>query len=74
MVPKRVEAMAMEVVVGVAGGENHSLVVTDEGGLFSFGSGGDGRLGLGEPTLQPPPSTLHPPPYILHHDTRHMTL
>jgi alpha-tubulin suppressor-like RCC1 family protein len=34
-------------VTGMAGGEGHSLVTTAEGHVLVFGSGGDGRLGLG---------------------------
>lgn len=35
-------------VVMVSYGSSHTLVVTRFGRLFSFGKGGDGRLGLGE--------------------------
>jgi alpha-tubulin suppressor-like RCC1 family protein len=34
-------------VAGMAGGEWHSLVTMAEGRVLSFGTGGDGRLGLG---------------------------
>jgi alpha-tubulin suppressor-like RCC1 family protein len=34
-------------VVGMAGGGSHSLVTTAEGRVVAFGSGEDGRLGLG---------------------------
>ena len=34
-------------VVGMAGGGRHSLVTTAEGRVLTFGSGGNGRLGLG---------------------------
>ena len=35
-------------VCGVAAGGQHSLVVSATGRLYSFGAGGDGRLGHGE--------------------------
>jgi hypothetical protein len=34
-------------MVGMAGGERHSLVTTAEGRVLAFGSGANGRLGLG---------------------------
>ena len=34
-------------VVGMAGGNTHSLVTTAEGRVQAFGSGQSGRLGLG---------------------------
>ena len=34
-------------MVGMAGGERHSLVTTAEGRVLAFGSGGSGCLGLG---------------------------
>ena len=50
--PKRVVALAKERVVGVAAGSCHSLVLTAEGALFSFGSGGSGQLGRGDTVHQ----------------------
>ena len=38
MLSRRVETLA---------GDSHSFVVTEEGALYSFGYGGDGRLGHG---------------------------
>ena len=35
-------------VVQVAAGDDHSMAVTNEGGLWVWGDGGDGRLGLAE--------------------------
>ena len=35
-------------VVGVAAGSIHSLALAAEGTLFSFGHGGNGRLGHGD--------------------------
>ena len=34
--------------MSVAGGECHSLVLTDRGDAYSFGAGGEGRLGHGD--------------------------
>ena len=34
-------------IVGMAGGEHHSLVTTAEGRVLAFGYGGNGSLGLG---------------------------
>ena len=50
--PKRVVALAKERVVSVAGGDNHSLVLTAESVLFSFGRGGHGQLGHGDTANQ----------------------
>ena len=44
-VPRVVDGIGA--VVGMAGGECHSLVTTVEGHVLSFGSGVSGRLGLG---------------------------
>ena len=46
-VPRLVEALAGEKVVGGAGGEAHSVVFTEGGKLFTFGKGRNGRLGHG---------------------------
>ena len=40
-------------VMGMAGGEYHSLVTTAEGRVLAFGSGGSGRLGLGAGVGEP---------------------
>ena len=45
--PKRVEALSSLVVRHAAAGKNHSLVVTEGGKVFAFGSGQFGQLGLG---------------------------
>ena len=50
--PKRVAALANERVVSVAAGDCHSLALTAEGTLFSFGRGEYGRLGHGNTACQ----------------------
>ena len=56
--PKRVAVLAKERVVSVAAGDGHSLVLTAEGALFSFGRGADGRLGHGDTVDQPQPKQV----------------
>ena len=56
--PKRVVALAKERVVGVATGFSHSLVLTAEGALFSFGYGAYGQLGHGDTTYQLQPKRV----------------
>ena len=46
--PRRVVALEHEHAVGVAAGQQHSLVLTREGGVYSFGSGFAGKLGHGD--------------------------
>ena len=50
--PRRVVALEHEHVVGVAAGQQHSLVLTREGGVYSFGSGFAGKLGHGDRVKQ----------------------
>ena len=47
MTPKRVDALSDDRVVGVALERSFTLVVTDAGAVFSFGSGHCGKLGHG---------------------------
>jgi len=47
LVPRLVEALAGKKVIGAAAGANHTAVWTDEGELFTFGTGRHGRLGHG---------------------------
>ena len=56
--PKRVVALAKERVVGVAAGMFHSLALTAEGTLLSFGQGTCGRLGHGDTEKQPWPKLV----------------
>ena len=45
--PKKVEALAGQRVVAVSAGDSHSLALTADGALWSWGRGDDGRLGHG---------------------------
>ena len=47
LVPRMIQALAGKMVIGVAAGGDHTAVWTDEGQLFTFGYGDDGRLGHG---------------------------
>ena len=46
--PRRVTVLESTRVVFAAAGDNHSAAITDSGGLYTFGRGGYGRLGLGD--------------------------
>ncbi|KAG1659452.1 hypothetical protein FOA52_007922 [Chlamydomonas sp. UWO 241] len=46
-IPRLVESMAGKVVVGGAGGKNHTVVITKDGESWSFGSNQAGQLGMG---------------------------
>ena len=46
--PKKVEALAGQRVVAVSLGQNHSLALTADGALWSWGNGGYGQLGHGD--------------------------
>ena len=46
-VPRPIEALNRVVVVQVAAGEGHSMVLTSEGDAFTWGEGGLGQLGHG---------------------------
>ena len=46
--PKLIEALRGKRVLQVSGGDGHSLVLLEEGGVMSFGSGADGQLGHGD--------------------------
>ena len=48
LVPKVIEALRGVRVVAIAAGCYHSMVLTDEGEVLSFGRGGYGRLGHGD--------------------------
>jgi len=47
LVPKALDVLADEHVVQVVCGELHTAALTDDGRLFTWGLGKDGRLGLG---------------------------
>ena len=48
LLPKKVEALAGRRVVAVSAGSNHSISITADGAVFTWGQGGDGCLGHGE--------------------------
>ena len=48
LLPKKVEAFTGRRVVAVSAGDFHSLAVTADGAVWSWGSGGFGRLGHGD--------------------------
>ena len=47
-VPRRIKALEGQRIVQVACGHEHSLVLTGDGGIRSFGRGSLGQLGLGD--------------------------
>jgi len=46
-----------ECIVGVCAGQNHSLVLTQRGAVYSFGRGQEGQLGDGYALFNPPPKS-----------------
>ena len=48
LLPKKVEALAGQRVVAVSAGGHHSLALTADGGVWSWGSGVQGKLGHGD--------------------------
>ena len=46
--PKKVEAFAGQRVIAVLAGERHSLALTADGAVWSWGQGGGGHLGHGD--------------------------
>ena len=46
--PRRVEALAGVRAVSISAGQQHSLVLSAHGGVYAFGSGFGGKLGLGD--------------------------
>jgi len=52
LLPKKVEALAGQRVVAVSAGGHHSLALTADGALWSWGGGGDGQLGHGDQQFQ----------------------
>lgn len=45
-----VKALGTSIVIQVACGTNHALALTNNGELYSWGSNGEGQLGLGSDT------------------------
>ena len=48
LLPKKIEAFAGQRVVAVSAGDFHSLAITADGAVFTWGAGEDGCLGHGE--------------------------
>ena len=48
LLPKQVEALAGQRVIAVSAGYRHSLAITADGAVFTWGKGEDGCLGHGE--------------------------
>ena len=48
LLPKKIETFAGQRVVAVSAGDSHSLAVTADGAVFTWGEGGHGCLGHGE--------------------------
>jgi len=48
LLPKKVEALAGQHVVAVSAGAYHSIALTANGAVWSWGEGWDGRLGHGD--------------------------
>ena len=48
LLPKKIEAFTGRRVVAVSAGEDHSLALTADGAVWSWGAGEDGRLGHGD--------------------------
>ena len=58
LLPKQVEAFAGQRVVAVSAGAAHSLALTADGALWSWGDGARGRLGHGDTQSQPQPKKV----------------
>ena len=56
--PKKVEALAGQRVVAVSAGDAHSLAITADGAVWSWGRGGNGRLGHGDQQNQLQPKKI----------------
>ena len=58
LLPKKVEAFADQRVVAVSAGELHSLAITADGSIWSWGDGDWGQLGHGDEQRQPLPKKV----------------
>jgi len=56
--PKLIDALDSPNIVQVAAGSVHSLAVTDDGDVYSFGFGNNGRLGHGDTDQQNTPKLI----------------
>ncbi|CAM6050589.1 unnamed protein product [Sphagnum compactum] len=63
MFPQKVHTLACETIIQVSCGGTHSVALTNDGRMFSFGRGDHGRLGFGESftTGQPLEVPVHLP-------------
>ena len=48
LLPKKIEALAGQRVVAVSAGGSHSLAITADGAVWSWGEGRFGKLGHGD--------------------------
>ena len=48
LLPKKIEALAGQRVIAVSAGGRHSLALTADGAVWSWGGGREGRLGHGD--------------------------
>ena len=58
LLPKKIEAFAGQRVVAVSAGSLHSLAITADGAVWSWGSGSYGRLGHGDMQIQRLPKKI----------------
>ena len=58
LLPKKIEALAGQRVLAVSAGEDHSLAITADGSVWSWGRGDLGRLGHGDGQNQPLPKKI----------------
>ena len=58
MLPKKIEAFAGQRVVAVSAGGGHSLAITADGSVWSWGAGAYGKLGHGDEQIQSLPMRI----------------
>eukprot|EP00698_Gefionella_okellyi_P001796 TRINITY_DN11641_c0_g1_i1.p1 TRINITY_DN11641_c0_g1~~TRINITY_DN11641_c0_g1_i1.p1 ORF type:complete len:1160 (+),score=184.22 TRINITY_DN11641_c0_g1_i1:499-3480(+) len=56
--PTDIHVLATLRVISAAAGERHSVISVSDGGVFTWGSGDDGRLGHNDTTDRPEPSRV----------------
>ena len=56
--PKEIEGLAGQRVIAVLAGESHSLAITADGAVWSWGYGGEGQLGHGDEQRQQLPKKV----------------
>lgn len=62
--PRRIEPLCCESIIQVVASKYHSLALTKEGQVYSWGHGRAGRLGLGDENTQPEPRLINFPVLI----------